>query len=143
MDTQVCRKCGIEKPLAGFYKDPHRKIGYRSNCKVCERGRTRSRSSLEYIAKKKLIDKVGHLKKVYGLTPEKIQEILIKQDSKCKICGSTEFGIKRNVPHIDHDHATGKIRGLLCCHCNIGLGCFKDNVESLKSAIKYLEAQDS
>jgi len=55
-------------------------------------------------------------------------------DHVCEICGR-----KDGLFRIDHDHKTGLVRGLLCHKCNIGLGCFDDNLELLKSAISYLE----
>ena len=49
---------------------------------------------------------------------------------------------RQNNPHIDHNHKTNKIRGILCGNCNMGLGHFKDNLDVLKNAIKYLEDTD-
>lgn len=60
---------------------------------------------------------------------------------RCRICGkplTKVGGTKDQVAHIDHDHETGKVRGLLCQECNIGLGKFRDNTEYLLSAISYL-----
>jgi hypothetical protein len=61
--------------------------------------------------------------------------MLYKQGGKCGICGSVSNG-KRLA--IDHDHETGRVRGLLCQQCNTALGLFKDQVELLKKAIDYL-----
>jgi hypothetical protein len=55
------------------------------------------------------------------------------QENKCWICESKTSLV------VDHDHSTGKVRGLLCSLCNTSLGGFKDNIESLKKAIEYLE----
>jgi hypothetical protein len=65
-----------------------------------------------------------------------------KQNNSCAICGShcTQF---INGLVIDHDHATGKVRGLLCSRCNIGLGCYHDDIELMKRAIQYLERNKS
>lgn len=52
----------------------------------------------------------------------------------CAICGS-----EPDVPHVDHDHRTGYIRGILCSRCNFGIGKFKDSVELLLSAVNYLQ----
>jgi len=66
-----------------------------------------------------------------------IKKYLAKQQYyKCAIC-KMEF-IEINKSHLDHDHNTGKIRGLLCFHCNTGLGYFKDNIDSLQNAILYI-----
>lgn len=68
--------------------------------------------------------------------------MLIKQEGKCKICGREIllFGeSKHRTAHVDHDHSTGKVRGLLCQECNTGFGKFRDNTEYLANAIKYLK----
>jgi hypothetical protein len=74
----------------------------------------------------------------YGLTPEDYDALVAAQNGCCAICGigkeHTRYGLV-----IDHCHTTGKIRGLLCDNCNRGIGLFKDNTISLKSAINYLE----
>lgn len=81
-----------------------------------------------------------------GLTPEEFERLRNSQHNKCAIC-QNEFGSRKDcVPHIDHDHrccpqnkSCGKcIRGLLCSHCNMGLGRFRDSIESLLCAISYL-----
>ena len=86
-----------------------------------------------------------HTKKIYGLSNEQYEEMEKYQNYSCKICGNHESlnGKDRNgyvkKLSVDHDHETKQIRGLLCNWCNIALGGFKDNIESLKNAIKYLE----
>lgn len=74
-----------------------------------------------------------HLKTKYGLSQEEYAIMVERQGNGCAICGST---VKLNV---DHDHATGKIRGLLCHGCNVSLGHFRDDTMVLKRAIEYLE----
>lgn len=73
------------------------------------------------------------LKKNYGITSEQYDEILTRQDHKCAICGTF-----CERPFVDHDHSTGRIRGLLCMKCNFGIGNFTENITVLESAIKYL-----
>lgn len=68
-----------------------------------------------------------------------------KQEGKCKICSSSDShrtGTKYNL-FVDHCHATGKVRGLLCHHCNAGLGHLKDSKEILERAIRYLDESSS
>lgn len=86
------------------------------------------------------------LKKRFGITLETYREILKKQNHVCAICGRPENAVdhRTGLPRalaVDHDHLTGKIRGLLCTQCNRGLGKFNDNLLYLKSAVKYLENQ--
>jgi len=71
----------------------------------------------------------------YGVTPEQYQAMLDGQDNRCAIC-LEEFA-KR--PHVDHDHATGKVRGLLCPNCNSMLGRVRDSPETLQRAVEYLK----
>jgi hypothetical protein len=75
-----------------------------------------------------------HLKRLYNITIEEWRILFESQSSCCAICKTTEA--KRW--HTDHCHKTGKVRGILCHHCNLGLGHFKDNVDVIKSIISYL-----
>ena len=77
----------------------------------------------------------------YGITLEQYAELHKKQNGLCKICNQRTQGrgAAKNNLAVDHDHETGKIRGLLCSHCNTGLGLFRDNPELLKIAINYLK----
>lgn len=70
--------------------------------------------------------------KKYGLSESRYAEIIESQKFHCAICGA-------EPTVVDHDHATGEVRGLLCRTCNTGLGHFRDNRELLSSAITYLE----
>lgn len=83
------------------------------------------------------------LKKRYGLTLEGYDKLLTLQGGKCAICQTTEPGAKRSRFMVDHDHQTGQVRGLLCHHCNVGLGYFKDSQEALKAALEYLSTSRS
>ena len=84
-----------------------------------------------------------NLKKAYGLTVEQYDVLLESQGGKCAICRADNNGIAVSGRQIhfavDHDHNTGRVRGLLCTKCNHGLGEFRDNVERLHAAIQYLE----
>ncbi len=78
-----------------------------------------------------------HLQKAYGLTLEQYADMVAAQNGVCAICFRAPRGKYKNLA-IDHCHATGKIRGLLCYECNHGLGCFEDRTELFRSAIEYL-----
>lgn len=66
--------------------------------------------------------------------------MVLAQGDRCAICGSLDIGVigQANWP-IDHDHNTGKVRGLICNFCNKGLGNFKDDPSILRAAAEYLE----
>lgn len=100
----------------------------------------------------KIVNINYHLKSKYNTTLEEIEAYYIIQQGKCFICNknlktSWIFGVRDNPKGsdtmcIDHNHKTGKVRGLLCFNCNIALGFFKDDIKSLKMAVKYLEMEE-
>jgi uncharacterized Zn finger protein (UPF0148 family) len=87
------------------------------------------------------------LRTKYNLTLEQFDSMFKKQNGKCAICGfqfvdwktPTTKG-KKDI-HVDHNHSTNKVRGLLCSRCNVGIGLLKENISILQSAIKYLSNQ--
>lgn len=84
----------------------------------------------------------SHLKIAYGMTPEQYEAILVAQDRRCATCDrphvETPSGKERL--HVDHCHATGRVRGLLCHFCNIAAGMLGDNPAILKRLASYLES---
>lgn len=74
----------------------------------------------------------------YGITLPEYMVILEKQGGQCAICGSGEPGGVGRF-HVDHDHKTGKVRGLLCHFCNTGIGSLRDDPVLLRAAVEYLE----
>lgn len=76
----------------------------------------------------------------YGLTVPDYFDIAVRQNFACAICLQS-LQMDRNT-HIDHDHVTGKIRGLLCASCNTALGHFADNQTNLERAIVYLRQDE-
>ncbi len=121
-----CIDCGVEYPPEAFpvHKDPRGYAGYISlpRCKTCNA-----------IWKNK-----SHLARKYGLSIEDYNQMLIEQGNKCSICGSSGSGEDKNKFVVDHCHHTGKVRGLLCWPCNIGLGMFRDNLDLLDKIKIYL-----
>ena len=71
-----------------------------------------------------------------GCSPEMYMQMMDSQGGRCAICARTNAGKRRLA--VDHDHATGAVRGLLCNSCNTALGAFGDNPEMLKRAMDYL-----
>jgi hypothetical protein len=78
------------------------------------------------------------LRKEFGLTLEEYQCIGDRQKWKCAICGADKADARGHRLHVDHCHATGKVRGLLCGKCNTAIGRFKDSIEYLHRAVEYL-----
>jgi len=81
------------------------------------------------------------LLKKYGLTEAQFYDLLDKQDGKCGICEIGISGIinRYRLAHVDHCHSTGKVRGLLCRKCNVGIGMFGDGHEVASKAVEYLQ----
>jgi hypothetical protein len=132
MTTKVCTKCLIEKPLTEFHKDLGKKDGLRNDCRACSCSRAR-----KHHADNPDKAKDFNLRRYYGITLAEYQDILEAQNGRCAICGTDVPGGK-GVFHVDHCHNSGKVRGLLCHHCNVGLGHFKDNESILLKAALYL-----
>ncbi len=114
-----------------------------------EQSRQRSASYYEknrakVLAKMRETGKAGgwlnnRLHRKFGISLDEYQEMHDTQEGKCKLCGRPDRTKQRRLA-VDHCHATLKVRGLLCHHCNTGLGNFMDDVELLKRAVAYLEA---
>lgn len=81
------------------------------------------------------------MKNKYGISKEQFFDLLEGQDNKCALCGASFQSLAREHLHIDHCHETGKIRGLLCMKCNVGLGMLGDNEKGLLKALRYLRGE--
>lgn len=131
MQSKVCSKCKIRQPLAEFY------VAYRSRrleswCRSCKYKSDKARRTPE---SRKLENRSNILRK-YGLTIQGYDALLKSQGGVCAICGRTST-TGRNLA-VDHDHTSGRIRGLLCDSCNGGLGLLQDSEEILEKALAYL-----
>lgn len=123
-----CKKCGESKPLDAFHAAPDCRDGRRGSCRACVALRDRAR----YSRPRAMERKRRHL---YGIEPEDYDRMNVEQNGRCAIC---------RLPRplvVDHDHATGLVRGLLCRSCNAALGMLSDDVENLSAAIDYLGAR--
>lgn len=109
-------------------------LGFRVDKKVC--GKPECLKSLSHT------NSLTWRARMLGITEDQYWKMSESQHGLCSICKKPETQIhkgKLSNLSIDHDHVTGKIRGLLCSRCNHGLGHFKDDISSLKNAIEYLE----
>lgn len=119
--TGVCGKCG---PVDLYY----RKAKDRWQCRVARQEQKGSGNPEA--------SRAAWLMRAYGVTVEEYDAKLEEQDGRCAICRKRP---RRKKLHVDHDHETGAVRGLLCFRCNAGLGNFLDNPRSLKRAYQYLK----
>jgi hypothetical protein len=90
--------------------------------------------------RKKRVDRAYHLKR-YSLTPEEFDRLVLQSAGKCPICGVTfgTNGLKGDGAVVDHDHATGKVRGIICNACNRGIGQFSEDTDVMLNAVKWLQ----
>ena len=137
-----CTKCGQTKDETEFYlekakrKDGSIREFRRSHCRACElkRKSKRSRRTKKERANQHLLNK-------YGITAELRDKLAEIQDG-CGICGIKKPGGRYNTWNVDHCHDTGKVRGVLCWDCNVGIGKLKDDANLLKRAIQWLEQSE-
>lgn len=92
------------------------------------------------------IQREWHMKKKYGITLEDFEILWKKCNGRCVICTdplkrtTPRMGQDRETVVVDHDHKTGRVRGIICGYCNRVLGIFKDDIETFKRAIFYLSS---
>jgi len=121
-----CPDCENVLPLAQFVRTIASSSGYSAYCRPCHN--TRSRKSREKVGG----SRTYHLTRRYGITAAEADYLLERQQGLCAICRAAP-GV-----HVDHDHATGAVRALLCFNCNGGLGQFKDDPGLLHAAAYYV-----
>lgn len=128
-----CRLCLTEKLLADFYRRTNGT--YFTRCKKCF-----NRKLVETKRKnphRSVTERENRLKTTYGITNAAYDRMVIEQGGGWAICRNVPAGEKL---HVDHDHATGKVRALLCGPCNRMLGCARDNPGVLVAGAEYVEA---
>jgi hypothetical protein len=137
-DPKTCRACGIAKPRTEFRSlcKPKKPRAVKSHCRACEPAlakKWRDANRDKHLASLRK----SQLKMHYGMTPDDFDRMLASQGGKCAICGCTDPGGVGRF-HVDHNHETRAVRGLLCHLCNVGLGHFRDSAEVLARASSYL-----
>lgn len=164
---KTCSKCGKEKTLEKFVRSRRSREGVCSVCKVCVAKANRANYLINretYLAKRqeyrqKNMELVKaqqqrysakpevrerrrrrHLQKYDGMSLESYNIILEAQGRVCKICASTATHQRGLV--VDHDHKTGKVRGIICHHCNTALGNAFDSIPRLQALIAYLQKHE-
>lgn len=112
---KTCRKCGKTSSIDKFCKQKNTKDGLSYYCFTCKQD--------------------WKLKSKYGISKEESDILYRNQKGHCLICNNFFY---RNKLVVDHNHKTGKVRGLLCSPCNRGIGLLRDDANVLINAIKYL-----
>lgn len=133
-----CGRCLLTQPLDMFCmkkraaKYPGRLSAMNSTCKACmaeDRKASKATGAFE----------ASRLRLAYGMTIEDWNLMFMRQSGCCVICRRHQTEVPKAKLQVDHCHASGVVRGLLCSDCNMGLGLFRDNAESLARAIHYLQ----
>jgi hypothetical protein len=129
---KICTYCLVDKPVEEFGKEALVKSGLKPRCKECisKQNKESNRPSSGYTKQREY-----QLRKNYKLTEEEYQQMHTEQQGVCWICGKEST----KLLHVDHDHDTGEIRGLLCGNCNKAIGLMYDDISILARAIDYLQ----
>jgi hypothetical protein len=161
---RICNFCKTWKPFSDYAKSKTGHMGLSAVCRDCENKKARERYAKNDILsrrkeKKRIYDKErrerlraeGKLKKLdpevqrekamkhkYGITIKNYEDMVEAQNNKCAICSARGEEERNGKLVVDHCHASGKIRGLLCNKCNLLLGHADDTIERLERAILYL-----
>jgi hypothetical protein len=161
--SKRCPACGETRPASGFYliatfhhQNGDNYSGYCRDCQSCcvakararraawsaERRRVdQDRSNARRAARREadpLLVRKENLRRNFGLSHAEYDALLAGQAGVCAICHQFHANKGQTYLQVDHDHATGAIRGLLCGQCNKGLGNFSDDPTRLRAAIEYL-----
>jgi hypothetical protein len=127
-DVKWCPACQREKPRSEFGNNRATSDGRTAYCKPCHNAKGKETYTRLYGSTREY-----HLRRRYGIGVAEFDAMVEAQGGLCALCRD------RKPEHVDHDHLTKKIRGVLCSCCNQGLGNFRDSVAALKAAIDYLE----
>ncbi len=144
-----CSTCKLEKESTEFWKRSSSPDGLAYICKVCdstrymrmkkEKGPALAAKQKEWRDNNKDRIRKNRLQHKFKMSVEEFERLRRKQDYSCAICGEHESRGRYKILNVDHDHKTGKSRGLLCSNCNRCLGLLKDSIVFLSKAIKYLK----
>ena len=162
-----CRVCGVLKPLNDFYRATGMRDGHRNDCKLCNLAAKKARTALDPVAnlervkrwqrenpdrlnayrrayrqrpERKRAERESHLQRQYGMSLADYERMFERQAGLCRICGVRPR--KGTNLHVDHDHETGAVRGLLCFKCNNAIGLFDESHDLFQAAADYLKRDD-
>ena len=147
--SKNCNKCLKDLSFSKFGKRVSSKDGLFAVCKQCRsiynnawnaaNKDKRMETCRRYRQNNPHKSREYGLKRRHNLTSSEWDAKFQSQDCRCKICGTN---VSQGITpwHTDHCHSTGILRGILCHNCNRGLGYFQDNIQSLSSAIEYLNS---
>lgn len=128
-DSKWCPRCESMRPVGSFHRRHKDGSGYLASwCSACKVEHYKPEDQRRY-----------SLRRMYGLTQEQYRVMLESQGGGCAICGSTVIAKGKKHMPVDHCHATGKVRGILCSPCNTAVGHMADDPARLRAAADYLD----
>ena len=144
-----CSKCKTILPKTSFSPHKRQSDGLQGYCKSC--ARLLAHEHPDYIREKGVKWRKDNpsygrnwlRQNRLGISPQEVESLRKIQGNKCMGCGLIFSENKKHREHVDHDHRTGTIRGLLCRKCNLILGWINDDVSILKSLVAYLNANSA
>jgi hypothetical protein len=136
--SKECKHCKKVKYFTDYHDNREMRDGKSSYCKPCA-----SQRSAEWKRKNKDRAKDSELQLKYGISLVDHKRLHKLQKGRCAICHILEADAPRKTLFVDHCHTTGEVRGLICHHCNSGLGHFMDNVDFLENAKSYLQKEEN
>lgn len=135
--SKICSSCGLEKPLDDFYKLSGTPDGRQYVCIKCQKERWKKYTASPRAKEARY---KADVHRIYGVSGKQLEELRQAQDNKCAGCGHEDVpSSKTKKLQLDHDHKTGKPRGLLCGNCNKCLGLVGDVPQVLRTLADYLE----
>lgn len=138
-----CTECEAVLPLENFHSNKSSPDGRHSRCRICKNNASKARYELNKEGvllnqkQKYASARERHLKTKYGMTCTQYNQLLEKQDYSCAVCKKHSDDETKSL-HVDHDHVTGEIRGLLCNFCNRQVIGRLRNADIFENAAKYL-----
>jgi hypothetical protein len=128
----ICRRCGQDKVAGDFTWKTNGKIAHGQKCKACF---NEINDTPEYRERQR----DNHLKRLYGLSAEEYDTFFREQGGVCAICKQESDTTGKNSKlHVDHDHTTGKVRGLLCYRCNVAMGFLSEDTQRIYQILDYI-----
>ena len=130
---KTCGHCKLPRKVGDFYRNKGKPGGRSRTCRFCQEEYCKSWRR-RHPKKSCEIRRRSRIKHAYGLSGGEFDRLLTRQSNQCAVCKSP-----LTKPCVDHDHRTGKVRGLVCRDCNLAVGHFKDDPERMRKAIRYLQ----
>jgi hypothetical protein len=142
METKHCPDCDRDLPLDDFYRAPKGALGRQRRCKPCHVAHTGNYYA--GLSPERKARRIAQIKaKKYGMTLEQMQALVAAHDDNCDLCGKPDTTHRKRTwtrqLTLDHDHVTGRYRGLICSECNLALGHTKDDPALLRRMADYVE----